>query len=148
VALGPLIGGAVVEGWSWEAIFWLNVPIGILSIPLALFALPNSFGSRVRALIGGGVLLLVFVLWESRVAAPLLPLRLFRDRSFTAANLIGLTFSFGIFGSVFILIQFLQVVQGHGPLAAGAMTMPWTLAPMFVAPLGGLLAPRLGTRTL
>ena len=183
VALGPLIGGAVVEGWSWEAIFWLNVPIGILSIPLAIFALPNGFGARIRAdvvglllsglgllalvfgivrgndagwssaevlgaLIGGGVLLLAFVLWESRVAAPLLPLRLFRDRSFTVANLIGLTFSFGIFGSVFILIQFLQVVQGHGPLAAGAMTMPWTLAPMFVAPLAGLLAPRLGTRTL
>lgn len=183
VALGPLIGGAVVEGWSWEAIFWLNVPIGIVSVPLALFALPNSFGARVRAdvvglllsglgllalvfgivrgndagwssaevlgaLIGGGVLLLAFVLWESRVAAPLLPLRLFRDRSFTVANLIGLTFSFGIFGSVFILIQFLQVVQGHGPLAAGVMTMPWTLAPMFVAPLAGLLAPRLGTRTL
>ncbi|MBT8162738.1 MULTISPECIES: MFS transporter [Arthrobacter] len=183
VALGPLIGGAVVEGWNWEAIFWLNVPIGIVSVPLALVALPNSFGARVRAdvvglllsglgllalvfgivrgndagwssaqvlgaLIGGGVLLLAFLLWESRVSAPLLPLRLFRDRSFTMANLIGLTFSFGIFGSVFILIQFLQVVQGHGPLAAGVMTMPWTLAPMFVAPLAGLLAPRLGTRTL
>lgn len=183
VALGPLIGGAVVEGWNWEAIFWLNVPIGVVSVPLALAALPNSFGARVRAdvvglllsgfgllalvfgivrgndagwssaavlsaLIGGGVLLLVFVLWESRVAAPLLPLRLFRDRSFTVANLIGLAFSFGIFGSVFILIQFLQVVQGHGPLAAGVMTMPWTLAPMFVAPVAGLLAPRLGTRTL
>ena len=66
VALGPLIGGAVVEGWSWEAIFWLNVPIGILSIPLALFALPNSFGARVRAdvvgllLSGLGLLALVF----------------------------------------------------------------------------------------
>jgi len=64
VALGPLIGGAVVEGWSWEAIFWLNVPIGIL--PLALFALPNSFGARVRAdvvgllLSGLGLLALVF----------------------------------------------------------------------------------------
>ncbi|MFH5879914.1 MFS transporter [Arthrobacter sp. NA-172] len=183
VALGPLIGGAVVEGWNWEAIFWLNVPIGIVSVPLALAALPNSFGARVRAdvvglllsglgllglvfgivrgndagwssaqvlsaLIGGGVLLVAFVFWESRVSAPLLPLRLFRDRSFTVANLIGLTFSFGIFGSVFILIQFLQVVQGHGPLAAGVMTMPWTLAPMFVAPLAGLLAPRLGTKTL
>ena len=181
VALGPLIGGAVVEGWNWQAIFWLNVPLGILSVPLALFALPNSFGARVRAdvmglilaglgvfglvygivrgndagwtsgevlgaLVGGGILLALFVLWESRASEPLLPLRLFRDHSFTVANLVGLTFSFGIFGSIFILIQFLQIVQGHSPLEAGMMTMPWTLAPMIIAPLTGLLSPRTGTR--
>jgi EmrB/QacA subfamily drug resistance transporter len=181
VALGPLIGGAVVQGWNWQAIFWLNVPLGVISVPLVLAALPNSFGARVRAdvvglvlaglgvlglvygivrgndagwdsaevlgaLVGGGVLLVLFVLWEHRVAAPLLPLRLFRDRSFTVANLVGVTFSFGIFGAVFILIQFLQIVQGHTPLEAGVMTMPWTLAPMIVAPLTGLLSPRTGTR--
>ncbi|PYI68971.1 MFS transporter [Arthrobacter livingstonensis] len=183
VAVGPLVGGAVVEGWNWQAIFWLNVPLGIIAVPLVLLGLPNSFGARVRAdviglvlsglgllglvfgivrgnaagwssaqvlvpLIGGSVLLLAFVLRESRTAAPLLPLRLFRDRSFTVANIVGLTFSFGIFGAVFILIQFLQVVQGYSPLEAGVLTMPWTLAPMVVAPLAGLLAPRLGTRTL
>lgn len=183
VALGPLIGGAVVEGWNWESIFWINVPIGIISIPLVLLTLPNSFGARVKAdivglllsglgllglvfgivrgndagwsstqvlapLVGGAVLLVAFIVWEARSSHPLLPLRLFRDRSFTVANIVGFTFSFGIFGSVFILIQFLQVVQGHSPLQAGVMTMPWTLAPMFVAPLAGLLAPRLGTRTL
>ncbi|MGN6407784.1 MAG: MFS transporter, partial [Curtobacterium sp.] len=66
VALGPLIGGAVVEGWSWEAIFWLNVPVGVVAIPLALFALPNTRGARVRAdvvgvlLAGLGVLGVVF----------------------------------------------------------------------------------------
>jgi EmrB/QacA subfamily drug resistance transporter len=181
VALGPLIGGAVVEGWNWQAIFWLNVPLGLVSVPLVLLALPNSFGARVRAdvtglllagggvfglvfgivrgneagwssaevltaLGGGGVLLLVFVWWEGRASAPLLPLRLFRDRSFTVANLVGVTFSFGIFGSIFILIQFLQIVQGHSPLEAGLMTMPWTLAPMIIAPLTGLLSPRTGTR--
>lgn len=181
VAVGPLIGGAVVQGWNWQAIFWLNVPLGIVSVPLALFALPNSFGARVRAdvlglvlagfgvlglvygivrgndagwdslevlgaLVGGGILLAGFVAWESRASAPLLPLRLFRDRSFTVANLVGITFSFGIFGAVFILIQFLQIVQGHTPLEAGVMTMPWTLAPMVVAPLTGLLSPRTGTR--
>jgi MFS family permease len=73
-------------------------------------------------------------------------LRLFRDRSFTVANLVGITFSFGIFGAIFILIQFLQVVQGHTPLEAGVMTMPWTLAPMVVAPLTGLVSGRTGTR--
>jgi EmrB/QacA subfamily drug resistance transporter len=181
VALGPLIGGAVVEGWNWQAIFWLNVPLGVVSVSLALLALPNSFGARLRAdvvglllagggvfgvvygivrgneagwtstevlsaLVGGGILLLTFVWREGRASAPLLPLRLFRGRSFTIANLVGVTFSFGIFGSIFILIQFLQIVQGHSPLEAGIMTMPWTLAPMIVAPLTGMLSPRTGTR--
>src|SRR5690606_36475657 len=41
VAVGPLVGGAVVEGWNWNAIFWLNVPIGVLAVPLALALLPN-----------------------------------------------------------------------------------------------------------
>ncbi len=183
VALGPLIGGAVVEGWNWEAIFWINVPVGFIAIPLALYALPNTFGAKVRAdvvgvlLVGVGVLALVFgivrgndagwdsfqvdgslvlgavligafIWWENRTAAPLLPLRLFRDRSFSVANIVGLTFSFGVFGSIFILIQFLQVVQGYTPLGAGVATMPWTLAPMVVAPLAGLIAPRVGTRLL
>ncbi|RFA12522.1 MFS transporter [Subtercola boreus] len=181
VALGPLIGGAVIEGFNWEAIFWLNVPIGIISVPLALLALPNTFGARLRAdvlglaLVGlgvlgivygivrgndagwsslevvgslalGAVLLAAFIVWESRTSAPLLPLRLFHDRSFSIANVVGVVFSFGIFGSVFILIQFLQIVQGHSPLEAGLMTMPWTMAPLVVAPLTGLITPRIGTR--
>jgi EmrB/QacA subfamily drug resistance transporter len=183
VALGPLIGGAVVEGWNWQAIFWINVPVGLIALPLALIALPNSRGARVRidvlgvllaglgvlavvygivrgndagwdsleivgSLTIGALLLIGFVLWELRAPAPLLPLRLFRDRSFTVANIVGLAFSFGMFGSVFILIQFLQVVQGASPLQAGLQTMPWTLAPMFIAPLAGFLAPRVGTRAL
>jgi EmrB/QacA subfamily drug resistance transporter len=183
VAAGPLIGGAVVEGWNWQAIFWLNIPVGIIAVPLALIALANSFGARVRAdvpgvvLVGLGVLGVVFgivrgndagwdstqvvsslalgaaliaafIIWESRAKAPLLPLWLFRDRSFSIASVIGLTFSFGMFGSIFILIQFLQVVQGHTPLEAGVMTMPWTMAPMVIAPLAGFIAPRVGTRAL
>jgi MFS family permease len=100
------------------------------------------------ALIAGGVLILAFLWWENRAAAPLLPLRLFRDRSFSIANIVGFGFSFGMFGSVFILIQFLQVVKGASPLAAAIQTTPWTMAPMIVAPLAGLIAPRVGTRLL
>ena len=51
--LGPLIGGAFVEGWNWQAIFWINVPVGILAIPLVLLALPNTFGARVRVDVAG-----------------------------------------------------------------------------------------------
>ncbi|MES2170768.1 MAG: DHA2 family efflux MFS transporter permease subunit [Actinomycetota bacterium] len=183
VAAGPLVGGAVVQGWNWQGIFWINVPVAVIAIPLALIALPNSFGARLRAdivgvvlvglgvlgvvfgivrgnpagwhsvqvigsLIVGVVLLVAFVIWESRTPSPLLPLRLFRDRSFTVANIVGAAFSFGIFGSVFILIQFLQIVQGASPLEAAVQTTPWTMAPMIVAPLAGLIAPRVGTRVL
>ncbi|SEF16741.1 DHA2 family efflux MFS transporter permease subunit [Jiangella alba] len=181
VALGPLVGGAVVEGLSWHAIFWLNVPIGVLSLPLVLAVLPESFGRRVRIdlvgvglastgllalvygivraesagwgsaqivtmLTSGVVLLALFVAWERRTRDPLLSLGLFRDRGFSAANVVGVLFSFGVFGAIFILIQFLQVVQGYSPLEAGVLTMPWTMAPMVVAPLAGLAVPRLGTR--
>jgi EmrB/QacA subfamily drug resistance transporter len=183
VAAGPLIGGAVVEGFSWQAIFWINVPVGILAIPFVLWVLPNAFGARVRldipgvllaglgvlglvfgivrgndagwdsfevlgSLIGGAVLIAAFLFWESRTAAPLLPLRLFRDRSFSIANVVGFGFSFGMFGAVFILIQFLQVVQGASPLEAAVQTTPWTLAPMIIAPIAGILMPRVGTRIL
>jgi predicted MFS family arabinose efflux permease len=102
----------------------------------------------VAALLGGAVLLAAFLLWESRVKAPLLPLRLFRDRSFSIANVVGFGFSFGMFGAVFILIQFLQIVQGHSALEAAVLTMPWTMAPMVVAPIAGIIAPRVGTRLL
>jgi EmrB/QacA subfamily drug resistance transporter len=183
VAAGPLIGGTVVEGWNWQAIFWINVPVGILAIPFVLWVLPNAFGARVRldipgvllaglgvlglvfgivrgndagwdsfevlgSLIGGVVLLAAFLWWENRTASPLLPLRLFRDRSFSIANIVGFGFSFGMFGAVFILIQYLQVVQGSTPLEAAIQTTPWTMAPMVVAPIAGALAPRVGTRLL
>jgi EmrB/QacA subfamily drug resistance transporter len=183
VALGPLIGGAVVQGWNWQAIFWINVPVGIIAVPLVLIALPNSFGDKVRAdvlgvilvglgvlgivfgivrgndagwhsaqvlagLIGGGIALIAFLWWETRTKTPLVPLGLFRDRSFSVANIVGFGFSFGMFGSVFILIQFLQVVQGASPLQAAYETTPWTMAPMIVAPIAGIIAPRVGTRAL
>ncbi|WP_062290040.1 DHA2 family efflux MFS transporter permease subunit [Demequina phytophila] len=184
VAVGPLIGGAVVEGLTWHAIFWLNVPVGVLALVLIRAFLTETRGAAVRldlvglglgmasvfglvfgivrgndagwtspqvlaGLVGGAVLLVAFLVWEHRRREEaLLPLRLFRDRSFSVANAVGLMFSVGIFGAVFILIQFLQVVQGKSPLEAGAMTMPWTMAPLVVAPLTGIVAPRVGTRVL
>ena len=183
VAAGPLVGGAVIEGWNWQAIFWINVPLALLTLPFVFGALGNSFGQRVRldfaglllsgvailaivygivrgnaagwgslevsgSLVGGVILMIAFILWEQRTPTPLLPLRLFRDRSFSIANAVGFGFSFGMFGAVFILIQFLQIVQLKSPLEAAIMTTPWTMAPMIVAPLAGLFSARIGTRAL
>ncbi|KAJ1682231.1 hypothetical protein LUZ63_022550 [Rhynchospora breviuscula] len=183
VAAGPLIGGAVMEGWNWQAIFWINVPVALVALPFALWALRNDRGARERIdvagvlLVGIGVLALVhaivradddgwgspsvigeiavgvalvaaFVWRQARTSAPIVPLRLFGDRSFTLTNVVGFGFSFGTFGAVFILIQYLQVVQGASPFEAALQASPWTLAPMIVAPLAGIVAPRIGTRML
>src|SRR5439155_27288347 len=88
------------------------------------------------------------VLWELRAPAPMLPMRFFRNRAFSAANGASLLLFFGLFGSIFLLTQFLQTSQGYSPLEAGLRTLPWTVTPIFVAPLAGALSDRVGGRAL
>jgi len=78
----------------------------------------------------------------------MLPLRFFRSRAFGASNVVSLLMYFGMFGSVFLLAQFFQVVQGYSPFQAGLRTLPWTGMPIFVAPIAGLLAGRIGGRPI
>jgi EmrB/QacA subfamily drug resistance transporter len=181
VAAGPLVGGAIVEGGTWQWIFWINVPIGVVLVPLALFRLHQGRGHSTRLdLIGlalvsagllgvvlglvrgnaegwtsptivtsfvvGGALLVAFVLWELRTPQPMLPMRLFRLRTFAVSNSISLLFSFGMFGSIFLLSQYLQIVGGYSPLEAGVRTLPWTAMPLLVAPIAGPLSDKIGGR--
>ena len=183
IAIGPLVGGAIAEGLAWQWIFWVNVPIGLIAIPLAWTRLSetrgpstrldlpglglvsggllavvwglvraNEFGWTSTMIVGsfvvGAVLLAAFVAWEARSGEPMLPLRLFRSRSFSAANVVAMLMSFGMFGSIFLLAQFFQVVQHYSPLQAGLRTLPWTLMPVFVAPIAGLVSGRTGTRPI
>ena len=179
VAIGPLVGGAVVEGISWQWIFWLNVPIGLLLIPLARRQLEESYGVAERldlrglalvsaglfgivwglvrgnqvgwgsteivgALLAGAVLVAAFVAWELRTDEPMLPMRFFRNRTFSLTNTASLLMYFGMFGSVFLLAQFFQTVQGYSPLEAGLRVLPWTAMPIFIAPVAGALSDRIG----
>ncbi len=183
VATGPLIGGAVLEGWVWQAIFWINVPVGVISVALALIALPNSFGARLRAdivglvlsgvgllglvygivrgndagwdsfevmgsLIAGGVLLVAFVAWE---AGP--PHRCCRCGSSAIAASRWRTSSDSDSASA-----------RSARSSSSSSSCRWCRArprsrppcrpprgrsrPMVVAPLAGLIAPRVGTRAL
>ena len=75
-------------------------------------------------------------------------MRFFRRRAFSAANLTSVFMSFGMFGSIFLLAQFFQIVQGYTPLQAGLRTLPWTAMPMLVAPIAGILSDRIGSRPL
>ena len=94
------------------------------------------------------MLLIAFVGWEARTSEPMLPLGFFRIRAFSAANVVSLLMYFGMFGSIFLLAQFFQVVQGYSPFQAGLRTLPWTAMPVVVAPIAGLLADRIGARPL
>ncbi len=78
----------------------------------------------------------------------MLPMRFFRNRTFAAANAASLFMFFGMFGSIFLLAQFLQTVQGYGPLDAGLRILPWTVMPIFIAPIAGALSDRIGGRPL
>jgi EmrB/QacA subfamily drug resistance transporter len=183
VAFGPLLGGAVVSGISWHWIFWLNVPIGIALIPLALSRLDETYGPNERldlpglalasaglfgivwglvrgnqlgwgsgeivgSLAAGAIVLAAFVAWELRSDSPMLPMRFFRNRTFALANAASLFMSFGMFGSIFLLSQFFQTVQGYSPFGSGLRILPWTVMPMFIAPIAGALSDRIGGHKL
>jgi EmrB/QacA subfamily drug resistance transporter len=105
--------------------------------------------TEVLASFGAGALgLAAFVWWELRATDPMLPLRLFKNRAFAAVNVTAMLFSFGMFGSVFFLSQFLQTAQGYSPLGAGLRILPWTGVIMLLAPVVGVLTERLGGKRL
>ena len=110
----------------------------------------DGWGSPVvlGSLLISALLVPAYVVHARGRADAVLPLRLFSSRGFSVANAIGLFFTLGMFGAVFLLAQYLQIVQGYSPLEAGLRTLPWTAAPMVVAPIAGLLAPRTGLRAL
>lgn len=183
VALGPVVGGAIVGGLSWHWIFWLNVPIGVALVPLSISRLTESHGSRptldivglllagggflgltwgmirassigwnsgetITALVVGALLVAVFLGWERRTTTPMLSPQLFRSRQFNAANGVSFFMYASLFGVLFLVMQFMQTALGYSPLQAGLRTLPWTGAPMVVAPIAGVLADRIGNRPL
>ncbi|MYS08366.1 DHA2 family efflux MFS transporter permease subunit [Streptomyces sp. SID6041] len=97
-------------------------------------------------LIAGAGLLGGFVHHGIRARAPMLPMRLFRNRAFAGINAASLLMFLGMFGSIFLLSQFMQGVLGYSPTEAGLRMLPWTGMPMIVAPLAGALSDRIGGR--
>jgi EmrB/QacA subfamily drug resistance transporter len=168
VASGPLVGGAIAEGIDWEWIFWINVPIGLVAVPLVLSRIEESYGGDTGldlpglALVSGAAFGVVWALvrgnsagWDSlevlgalatglalvggfiareaRASEPMLPIRLFRSRAFSAGNAAIFFTLASLFGAVFFFAQMLQMALGYGPLDAGLRLMPWTITFITVA---------------
>ncbi|MFB7271508.1 DHA2 family efflux MFS transporter permease subunit [Streptomyces sp. NPDC056244] len=181
VASGPLVGGSLTEHFSWDWIFWLNVPIGLALLPLARLRLKESHGPGARldvpgtvlisaglfgivyalvnanadgwtsatvllGLFAGTALLVAFVFHGLRRPDAMLPMRLFASRAFTGINAASLLMFLGMFGSIFLLSQFLQGVLGYSPTEAGVRMLPWTAMPLLVSPIAGVVSDRIGGR--
>jgi len=132
---------------------------GAASVTGALFLLvyaishtdvvPWTATSTLVVLAAAAVLLVAFVLVEARVAShPLVPLRIFRVRSVTGANLVMFCFGVGMFAMWFFLSLYLQQVLGYSPVVTGLTFLPQTAAIAVGATLSGRLAPRLGPRNV
>jgi EmrB/QacA subfamily drug resistance transporter len=135
----------------------LDLP-GLVASALGLFALTyglieaNTYGWGSTRIIGAFVLagaaLLAFVVLERHQRAPMLPLELFRNRTFTGANLTMLLVALAMFGVFFFVSLYMQNILGYSAVQAGAAFLPMTLLIIVVAPMAGKASDRLGSRGL
>ncbi|WP_037674313.1 DHA2 family efflux MFS transporter permease subunit [Streptomyces griseus] len=122
---------------------------GLFGIVYGLVRGPADGWTSPFVLIGlfaGTALLAGFIHHGVRAKNPMLPMRLFRSRAFSGINAASLLMFLGMFGSIFLLSQYLQGVLGYSPTEAGLRMLPWTGMPMLVAPIAGILSDRIGGR--
>jgi DHA2 family multidrug resistance protein len=186
-AIGPVLGGYIVDNWSWPLIFYINIPIGIvafamtflfirdphyiekpkggvdwsgmalLTIGIASLQYVLSMGQRddwfsssaitilsLLAVVGIGW----FIVRELRIRNPVVDLSVFRSRSFSAGNIIGVVSGFGLFGLNLVLPLFLQEVLGFSAYQAGIALLPGAVATAISMPIAGRLVNKLDARLM
>jgi EmrB/QacA subfamily drug resistance transporter len=183
---GPTLGGLIVTNWGWRWVFFVNLPVGLVTLALAWVVMPNLKLNREHrldwagtALATAGLFLVVFGLIEGQphdwgavwgpvtipmmIAAgvvllglflfqqylkrrqePLVPFEIFRDRNFSAMNLVVGALGFGMLGLFVPIVIYLQSVLNLSALQAGLAIAPMPLVSMFIAPMAGRMADRIG----
>ncbi|KQY58616.1 MFS transporter [Aeromicrobium sp. Root495] len=171
-AIGPLVGGYLVDAVGWRAVFWINLPLVVAIVFITLRHVPESKGAQekldlegavltVLALTGltyglvagqwipaaaGVVVLVAFVVHQIRSPHALVPMTLFADRVFSAANICTFAIYGALSGSMFLLVLQLQYVAGYGPLEAGLATLPLTILMLLFSSKAGAWGDRVGPR--
>jgi EmrB/QacA subfamily drug resistance transporter len=182
LAVGPVLGGVMVDQLGWESVFVINLPIAALAFAIAartvridqdrsrgpLDLAGQAFGTLTLALAAyaaiegrnqgwgspliialfaaSAVCLVLFVAVERRSSNPVLPLRILRNRTFSASNAAGLVMGFALFGLLFLFSLYFEVIQGVSPTDTGLRFLPLSIAFIVVGPLTGRLVSRTGYR--
>ncbi len=186
-AIGPTLGGIIVDNFSWPLIFFINIPIGIVAFFMTLaFIRDPAYVKRDRSpvdLIGLGLLtagvasvqyvlergqredwfqsstidvlsvvaiaaLVIFCVRELRDPFPLVDLRVFKSRAFSAGSLIGVVSGFGLFGTALILPLFFQNVMGFTATQTGMALLPGAIATAISMPIASRLVAKIDGRLL
>src|ERR1041384_365819 len=182
-AIGPVLGGWLVQNISWRAAFFLNLPLAVAVLAISMWKVPESRDKNHRghldwpgaafatiglggvvygliesprmgfsnwmvllSLVGGLISLALFVFNEARTKNPMVPLRLFRSRDFSGANLLTLFLYAALSGMMFFFTLNLIQIQGYSATAAGASLLPFVVIMFSLSRWSGGLIERFGAR--